>query len=482
MGSSEELVGHRVSEDASTDAWQPLATRLAGPHGLRYRVLCVTFTFAILIRALPDLFLLRALPVTLGLLFGAAFIAGLRHALGWALCAASLAASILFYTDQLTQTPLLMLWAIAALLTWPGSPQQRHTRMERDFPAAVGALTIATYTLAAFHKLNTGFLQPETSCANAGLAELALEWGLPVLHTLSAWPAWPFLFLTAELALALLWWLSPHRAVLLALAIHIPLTVVFAPSFVFVMLVGWVALLPPTTLQHALHTARTQRLPILTLGLILATASLSQHTHNRCFSINFDWCLKEALLWLLTVLTLFSLRRLPPAPEPPRLSSRARFLRITLLTLWLLHGLLPYTGLAFHRTGAMLSNLRIDAPCWNHLLVPQSACVAGDPYIYIDRAEFHTAPDKKPRPQAQRRLERQVPKRLWNPQMLWTSRRQWCRNPKRQIALFGSYQSQDFAITDLCGSRGWPFDEPWLPGMRAFQKNLPTACPNRCIH
>lgn len=278
---------------------------------LTYRVHSRAYAGATAIRlSLPDALSEDWLPTIVVHGFGALLLAINGCFLGWLLCFLGSVGGLLFHADQLTQSVYLAAVALAAMLAFAGSKQQRESRLRGSFHGSVRLLTVGVYVLAAFHKLNRDFMNPEVSCASGGLRTLAELWGLPALDAASAWGGWPGLFLAAEAGLALLFIVRPGLALVAGLAFHLPLTIIFAPAFAFTMASGWICFQRPEDLQHLARTLRRRWPWIAGVGLVLATSSLSRQPLAR-WSTDPDWCLKEAVLWLALIWVVVAWLRRP---------------------------------------------------------------------------------------------------------------------------------------------------------------------------
>ncbi len=441
-----------------------------GSHlGLRYRVYTLAVAGASLVRlTLPDATddprwwgpsLLAAV--------GAILLAWRGSLVGWVLTATSLLWTLLFGEDQLTQSAFLLACSTSAIACFAGPTTTRHDRLNHVLPRTVAALTVTTYGLAAFHKLNRDFFLAETGCAAGGLRVLAENWSMGWLATEPVLQAAPGLFLGAEVALVMLFLWRPPLALPLAFAVHIPLTIVFAPSFAFMMMSGWVCLFTEEELLHYGAVLRHRWLVILAVGLGAGALSFTLYLRDHWVVYPW-WQVKEAVLWCGLVLSVLALPELPgrrdPLGRPPVVVWGATLLFAT-------HGLAPYTGLKMHHSGAMLSNLRIDRGCWNHLLVPEGARLV-DPYLVVVSA----VADAPGAPQLEARLE----ETLWNPQSLARAAERYCSQGARSIEAVVTRGAEE-RFTELCQDP-FPFGEPWLPDTRTHQENLPRACPHACIH
>ncbi|HHH28607.1 MAG TPA: hypothetical protein ENK57_09715 [Polyangiaceae bacterium] len=427
---------------------------------------------------LPDAMQTSWLPATVTQSVGALVLAATGGLLGWVLCASGGLGAIAFLEDQLTQSAYLLACALAAIGCFLGPASGRGDRMGRGLPQTVRVLTVLVYLLAGFHKLNADFLNPAVSCANAGLRALATHGQRsPLLpEMVLSWPHWPKLFLAAELGLPWLVLWRPRPAVVALAAFHLPLTIIFAPSFAITMMTGWICLLGERGITAVASTLRKKWPTIVGVGLIPAIASTWTFFPARTAS-DPDWRVKEALLWCVFVALVaawWQHRDVFADRDPWRGPNPARSVTGIFALAFCLHGLTPYLGLGFHRTGAMLSNLRIDRGCENHLLIPASIRLA-DPYIVIEEIRF--APER-----AVPGFEEDVETRLWSMAALWRARAHWCAKHPEPLPIAATHGGRRYDIANLCAPDGWPWSEPLLPHHRRFQVNLTARCPEACIH
>jgi len=397
---------------------------------------------------------------------------------GWILCAVGLAGPLAFHEDQLTQSAYLLACAVGAVGCWLGRAEGRSERTARALPGIVRWLTVGTYGFAAIHKLNRDFFDPAASCATGGVRILADNWAAPFLAEPSMAPVWPVVFVSAELLLVVLLVVRPAAGIGAALLMHIPLTIVFAPSFAFVMMTGWVCLLTEDDLAHLGRVMRHRWPWILGLGGALGLGSFALYM-QRHWVVYPWWSLKEGLLWIGAVWVAFAWHRRPPGAFGwwsgfrERIPRGRRAFAAVMLGAWILNGLTPYTGLQLHHTGAMLSNLRVDRGCWNSLLFPEALRIV-DPHVRVEAVEI--GGDVAGR----RVLRAEILGTLWNRASLRDARTGWCEAGAGPIRLRATYDGDGYEIRDLCSE--WPFGDPLLPGFRAHQTNLAVECPQSCIH
>ncbi len=460
---------------------RPIPSWISWPsRALRYRVHVRLYALATLIRlTLPDAVSKAWFPEVLLHWLGALVLLATGSLLGWALCCAAILLELLTLSDQLTQTAYLGLVACGAIGCFVGSAEQRERRMHLNLASIVRTLTVGTYFLAAFHKFNRDFLNPAVSCASGGMHVLAEHYASAALANLADWRLWPYLFLAAECGLVLTAIVRPAWGAIYAAVLHLPLTIIFAPAFAFTMASGWVTLLSDEELAQLGHSLRLRWRSVLFLAAIPIGLSLGLPPYDR-WRTDPDWCVKEGLLWLVLawlVVAYVERRRSGAPPESwfgawceLEASPGARRWAMLAGTLWLLNGFAPYTGLNFQHTGAMLSNLRVDHGCYNHLLIPESFRFREE-YIRLDDVRLDGLTLDPSAYQSQ----------LYNAELLGPQLRSWCRHGRGAVSLKGSYGTSPFEIADACSQEALPW-EPRLAHFRRFQRNLSRDCPQACVH
>lgn len=399
-----------------------------------------------------------------------------RGAAGWALCGWALLLPLLFHRDQLTQSMLLACVCAAGVLTLA-----RRKPAVDAFLSACRGLMVLTYLFAVLHKLNHDFFDPATGCATYGMRKLATYYQLDptMLDALDALHA-P-LAIAIELAIPILYLVGRRRlARVAAVAFHLPLTLTMAPAFAFVMALGHAAWLTDEDRAQLRAIWARWRAPLLATAIVATAASLLLHGAK----VEPTMIPREFLLWLALAWTLLALRGPRETPIPRQRDAAS----VAVCALFALNCFTPYLGVQFQHAGAMLSNLRIDRGCWNHLIIPEQVRLTED-YIRFDTAMFYE-------PGAIPEYEQIVLEQLWSPPQLRQMRRNWCREEVRPFALTGTYRGRAFAIDDLCdpdftlraSDPRWPFADDGMFGVELFpdylrfQKNLLRECPQSCIH
>lgn len=484
-----------ISSFRSDRAW---VTATGAPAHPTLRLIALLYVFAGLCHLwLADAWQLEWLPGNIAFVTGLAILLARPCALGWSLCAVGKLLPLLFARDHLTQSLLLMIFAgggatlmglRAYLSTWPGrlptfeSPFGTISAPLWSFFDLLRLVTIATYGLAAFHKLNRDFFDAGVSCAIHGVDKLSVHYGMSKLTIgEDAAVALAIAVIALEAGIAALYLLRRRRlALIAALIFHLPLTLTVAPAFAFVMLIGHAAFLRPADIEvfRNFLSRRGVVVALVATGLTVISQTVGEIPFGDSTMIPREW-----LLWALLIIAVFA----TPWAQPSRSSTPwtyaqwPRIIAWILAALFVLHSLTPYLGVRFQHTGAMVSNLRIDEGCWNHLIVPKSVRLE-DRYIRVDDVYFVE-------PGRMEKYEDMARDQLWNGTMIHQMRKNWCRDNLRPFYLAGTYRDRRFEIDDLCtDDLDWPFEDDGLFGVELFpnhllfQRNLPRQCPQVCIH
>lgn len=423
---------------------------------------------------------------------------------GWAVSLVGLLIPLLFLRDWMTQTTLLTAIAIVGMLTTRGSPPPTAPfRLPRDAEADdspppqgpqdpappvvafAGVLVVCTYVVAVFHKLNRDFFDVELSCAVYGWAKL--DRLTPRLGLLDVPPSWlQGGLLAAELLLVWLLWRRHMRAALVVGPLfHLPLTIALAPAFAFTMGIGYAARMRLQDIEALRRGARRHGAVALVLGLVAAGLTTWAAGVWPIWHLLLKIVLLVAVAWV-AARTPFTAQAAGSGPSTATRTWRSRWPGLAAVVLVAVLASLPYLGTRVQHAGAMLSNLRIDAGCWNHLLVPESVRRV-DPYLRIDSA--HVGGARYRALGLHERREAALLGGLWGDDALPAIRRNWCRPHVRPIRISGTLRGEPLHIEDLCadgvelpGPRGAFGGRALFPNHLRFQTTLRRDCRQVCVH
>jgi hypothetical protein len=262
------------------------------------------------------------------------------------------------------------------------------------FAPVVRIEAVILYFFVVLHKLNTGYLNSETSCA----AEMYLRF----VHTYPLFPATEWAKIAAmygsiivEAAIGLL--LFSRRLWLAGIVIGIVFHTLLAlePGNVFfnftTMLFALFFLFTPDNFIEALYETLASLNRFWTM--------VASHTLSRLLSRAVVYALIPALLFVLTfrrdlapsltstharivwmvyavclaVIFAFAVRRMPPSSELRKGWYTLRYAVLALLPAAVIfNGMMPYLGLKTETSFAMFSNLYTEGGVSNHLFIPAS--------------------------------------------------------------------------------------------------------------
>ncbi|MGB0646227.1 MAG: hypothetical protein ACPGQS_03570 [Bradymonadia bacterium] len=361
--------------------------------------------------------------------------------------------TLFWLRDVLTQSVLLLVFAlVGALVAYRWNPDRLKT---------IAWMTATTYLVAALHKLNTGFLNPEISCSVHAVAQVADRWDMDVPVFFNDY--FPVLTIALELGVGLALMMRSRWYWALAFIFHLPLVVTLAPAFGAVVLCGASAATTPKELVFLRSFWRRRWGVVVVCSLLAVIAEWSRTAVFLSLWQHLQVGWYAALCFMLF--------------RANDSSRQTRNRRLGYLSWgWLLFCLTPYFGLQFQHTGAMLSNLRIDPACHNSLVFSPSLIVE-DQYIRLKDVSFGT--------ERWARRQRVLQDGLWNEAALVTMKRNWCVPWARPISMTVTYLDRDFRIADLCQDGSLSFFSPvqdLFSGYQRFQKNLTLRCQQRCIH
>lgn len=265
------------------------------------------------------------------------------------------------------------------------------------FAPAVRLELLLLYFFVAFHKLNSSFLDPATSCASTFLAaqspgllpDTPLTRGLAIAGTIGAEAAIPLLLVFRR---------TRYAGLLLGVVFHAGLALnplegfynfsamVFAAFTLFLpddLLPGvaarWRAVRAAGGLRAAVAPAGAAVLAALAILVTVLRHDLARDPIVAAWVVYAGAALGSLLVFRAEA------SRAEPAGRMFRVPSRALLL-FPLLTV--LNGASPYLGLKTETSFAMFSNLRTEGGVTNHLLVPAATQIFGyqDDLVAVTRS------------------------------------------------------------------------------------------------
>lgn len=258
--------------------------------------------------------------------------------------------------------------------------------------AGRGALLVM-YFYGIFHKINTGFLDPEVSCA-AALWDQMLP---PISWIQSVYVDYAGIYGTfiieGVLIIALLIPKTRHLGMVGGICFH-----------VFLSLSNFAAYISFTTLTISMHVlflsaAQLDRINA-SADMAWLTARASKWTNKLAFFIlllvgAFFMLLRDynigSLCLLPTVIAICTLvmrhGRVVPADPPPQHARAATLIGGFVTALYFVNAAMPYAGLKTAQAVNMFANLRLEGGVSNHLVFPKPPSLFG----YLDDVVIVTA-------------------------------------------------------------------------------------------
>lgn len=293
-------------------------------------------------------------------------------------------------------TCFVNLTLLLAFISCPkGGSGSRASRVFSDFSKTIRGVVLLFYFFAVFAKLNTGFLSPTTSCASVFYSRMAAWFPLAPLRP---WAVESVIYVTiaCEFLIPVFLFFRPTRNFGIALGIifHSLLSIdYFQHTMDFGSLIF--ALLFLFTPANFLETLQNKFFASFTADTLSALISWLRFAIMALFAVVLimglipgergerGFFLGKHLLWYsyaITVAIVFlaalykSSRYFIPLQSPFKLSSAVM---ATPLVLVFVNGCGPYVGLKSRSSFDMYSNLRMEEPQPNHLIVPNSLDIFG---------------------------------------------------------------------------------------------------------
>lgn len=239
------------------------------------------------------------------------------------------------------------------------------------------ASVLVLYASAGIAKLNSGFLDPVTSCAAGMAAQVA--WFDPSLLAGAGWIATPAISgtLAVELSLPVLLAVPRWRVAGLALglAFHAVLALAGNVPFSSLMLALYVAFLPAGVAPRALARWRAPKVALpLAVGAWVAAAVLLDGRPELGRTL-IEQGTRLAAVALIAFVAVRMLRA-----RPLRATGGLRLghpVFVAGMAVLLLNAMSPYVGFKTESSFAMFSNLQTEPGRWNHVFVPEAVRVLG---------------------------------------------------------------------------------------------------------
>ena len=303
-------------------------------------------------------------------------------------------ASILNFLIEIPQVPN-HLYAVALInagflshLAIDGGPGgregSRHGQGVRErFGATVRVVTILLYALAGFHKLNSGFMDLELSCAPHIYARIgSMLGGFPPLEG-SARSVTIYGAVLTEFGIPALLLARPTRkfGIGAGLLFHLFLGVRY-PSFSTLAYALYVFFLPPALVSRWIEAGR--RLPIVgsssywcvRIGVVgVALFLFLLHHFGNYRRHHLGWVLVFTVVVAAALVFLMRTRRedwRSPLPVGEPVFWPGWLVNGALVALLLGNGFAPYIGFKTETAFAMYSNLRTERTS-NHLVIPKGS-------------------------------------------------------------------------------------------------------------
>ncbi len=276
---------------------------------------------------------------------------------------------------------------------------------------AVRLVLLGAYSFAAFAKLNSGFMDPTTSCAVLYQDQLVGSWGLDVLSVQGSeglGRATAIAAAAVELSVPVLLLVRRSRpwGVLLAMTFHWTLAMDLQQHFwdfssiLFVLSLLFLDRDRLGDAERRREIARSAtpslvRTFLVLVGLLLAVVATAGGALGEPLSLRATAVLAGHLAWwvvgtgtlLVAAAAILASRR--QAVEPTRLRPAALVVALV-PALVVLNGLTPYLELKTGFSWNMYSNLRTVAGETNHLLVPATWDLTG---LQHDRVSIASSTD-----------------------------------------------------------------------------------------
>lgn len=279
---------------------------------------------------------------------------------------------------------------------WRGSPWDRFFA---DIRPVGRCLLLIMYTFGIFHKINTGFLNPEVSCAVVLWREMPapLVWiDTAPMHYLAIYGT----FAVEAVIMAML--ILPrfrHWGICAGIGFHGLLALsgyAMYPVFSTLAIVLHTLFISPASAQAVTQSARWQGLDRALRSLPGAGLLLTGLAGIAFFAMQRDYT-QVALIWMALVAWPLILLATKGAADPESDRTGAQFAAPLMVlnvipVLFFLNAISPYLGLKNAQSMNMFANLRLEGGVSNHLVLPG----APGPFAYLSDVVEVTGIDGQP--------------------------------------------------------------------------------------
>lgn len=333
---------------------------------------------------------------------------------------------------------------------------------------------------AAFHKLNSDFLNPDVSCAAGLFANMTEWWRIPLFAIFKATPLSMGIITEALVPFSLM--INPALGLIYTIGLMAFIGLLGATAFtliVIVMVLGFLRHEDGDVIKAGLVKWKW---PLCAISLVLAIISFLTYTGKPHWMGFF--------LYQTTTVWLFAVALIPVLHKRstfyfPNLFGQHKTVRMFLmiyLIAGLLNGMSPYLGWKFRSSYAMLSNLRVDQNRWNHLLVPQSFFLPQhDHFIRITKVDLNAAAFHRQQQMVMRLAKEGMVIGLVSPMSL-ALRMKRLNGEGIKVDLTLTYQGRDYFFPDATHNSEFKTWLSQLPHNKLFQEWLVSDGPQPCYH
>jgi hypothetical protein len=272
--------------------------------------------------------------------------------------------------------------------------QIREDQFFETFAPVIRIEVIILYFYAVFHKLNSGFFTPESSCATDLLKAQHLDIIFPLTPEIFAANAYFTLVIEAAIPIFLSFQKTRNWGILIGLIFHFLLgysshnafydfsSMIFASYFLFAShpLSSYV-----TNVYHRIRSRAfrvlspgnvfgnlAQLISFWLVGMAIIFIITKVLAKAELFYLHIFWTGYGLLCISLVVVFMVSQRRKEKAAIAPLSFAMPHPLFYVLPVMVFLNGLSPYIGLKTENSFAMFSNLRTEGNISNHYIIPAS--------------------------------------------------------------------------------------------------------------